>query len=223
MPHFSHDTLNFLRELSIHNERDWFSENRKRYETAVKAPFKAFVEEVIGACSEREPIFEGLESKHCIFRINRDTRFSKDKRPYKTHVSAGIAPGGKKSGDPGLYLHFDAEKLMIGGGAYWVPKDDLYVLREHIAAQPGQFNKLLEDAAFQRTYGTLLGERNVRIPKEFQAAAEVCPFILNKQFYYMAEMPASTILEEDILKTVMAHFDAASSVRHFLRTGLQAG
>ena len=223
MPQFNSDTLHFLQELSTHNERDWFSENRSRYEKAVKAPFKAFVDEIIAACSVREPVFEGLESKHCIFRINRDTRFSKDKRPYKTHVSAGIAPGGKKSGDPGLYLHFDAEKLMIGGGAYWVPKDDLYMLREYIASQPEQFNSLLEAVEFRRTYGTLLGERNVRIPKEFQAAAEVCPFILNKQFYYMAEMPASAILGDDILKTVMAHFDAASEVRRFLRTGLQAG
>ncbi len=223
MAHFTAETLQFLHDLSIRNERDWFAENRNTYEKALKAPFKAFVADVIRACAEREAAFAELEPKHCIFRINRDTRFSKDKRPYKTHVSAGIAPGGKKSGDPGLYIHFDAERLMIGGGAYWVSKEDLYILREHIASQPEQFNALLGAKAFKKTYGTLLGERNVRIPKEFQQVAPLCPHILNKQFYYMAELPAAHVLQENLLKVVMDHFDAAKDVRRFLRTGLQSG
>jgi uncharacterized protein (TIGR02453 family) len=223
MAYFSSIALRFLADLAAHNDRDWFTANRKTYERELRDPFKVFVSDLIAACAEREPAFAELEPKHCTFRINRDTRFSKDKRPYKTHVSAGIAPGGKKSGDPGLYVHFDAEKLMIGGGAYWVEKDDLYVLREHIAAQPAHFHSLLEAPDFKSKYGALLGERNVRIPKEFQAAAEQCPYILNKQFYYMAELPVKQVTSEKLLDTVMAHFDAASEVRRFLRAGLQAG
>jgi uncharacterized protein (TIGR02453 family) len=221
MAHFRSHALSFLADLAAHNDRDWFTANRKTYEKELRDPFKAFVSDLIAACAEREPAFAELEPKHCTYRINRDTRFSKDKRPYKTHVSAGIAPGGKKSGDPGLYVHFDAEKLMMGGGAYWVEKDDLYVLREHIAAQPDHFNALLAAPAFASRYGTLLGERNVRIPKEFQAAAESCPHILNKQFFYMAEHSASEVTSDHLLETVMAHFDAAADVRQFLRAGLQ--
>lgn len=223
MSHFEPAALEFLADLAAHNDRDWFSEHRKTYEQKVRDPFKAFVSDVIAACAEREPAFADLEPKHCIFRINRDTRFSKDKQPYKTHLSAGISPGGKKSGDPGLYVHFDAGRLVVGGGAYWVEKDDLYVLREHIAAQPEQFNKLLAKPSFKRKYGALQGERNVRLPKEFRAAAEVCPHILNKQFFYMAELPVQHVVSPSLVQKVMEHFDAAAEVRQFLRAGLQAG
>ena len=146
-----------------------------------------------------------------------------DKTPYKTHASANIAPGGKKSGDPGLYVHADAHHLRIGGGAYWVEKDDLYVLRERMAANPQAFNDLIADTTFTSHYGTVLGERNVRLPKEFQSAAEVCPHIHNKQFYFMAELPANTLLREDLLDIVMAHFEAAAPLRSYLREGLRAG
>ena len=223
MPYFGPTALQFLADLAAHNDRDWFGEHRKTYEQEVRDPFKLFVGDLIAACTEREAAFADVEPKHCIFRINRDTRFSKDKQPYKTHLSAGIAPGGKKSGDPGLYVHFDAERLMIGGGAYWVEKDDLYVLREHMAAQPEHFNALVAAPGFRKAYGEILGSKNVRIPKEFSAAAEVCPYILNKQFFYMAELPADHVLKPDLLDVVMEYFDAASEVRQFLRTGLQAG
>lgn len=223
MTYFESPALRFLEDLTTHNDRDWFTAHKKHYETAIRDPFKRFIQDAIAECASREPVFEGLEPKHCIFRINRDTRFSKDKRPYKTHVSAAISPGGKKSGDPGLYLHFDAEKLMIGGGAYWVEKDDLHILREHIARHAQGFNAMLEHPRFAGTYGSLLGERNVRIAKELQAAAEVCPHVLNKQFYYMTELPASTILQDDLMPLVMDRFEAAAEVRAFLRSGLQAG
>jgi uncharacterized protein (TIGR02453 family) len=223
MSHFEPAALEFLADLAAHNDRDWFSEHRKTYEQKVRDPFKAFVSDVIAACAEREPAFADLEPKHCIFRINRDTRFSKDKQPYKTHLSAGISPGGKKSGDPGLYVHFDAGRLVVGGGAYWVEKDDLYVLREHIAAQPERFNELLAKPTFKSKYGALQGERNVRLPKEFRAAAEVCPHILNKQFFYMAELPVQHVVSPSLVQKVMEHFDAAAEVRQFLRAGLQAG
>ena len=223
MSHFEPSALKFLADLAAHNDRDWFADHRKTYEQQVRDPFKSFVADVISACAEREPAFAEVAPKHCILRINRDTRFSKDKQPYKTHLSAGISPGGKKSGDPGLYVHFDAERLVIGGGAYWVEKDDLYVLREHIAAQPERFNDLLADPSFSSKYGALQGARNVRIPKEFREAAEICPHILNKQFFYMAELPVKHVVSNSLLEKVMEHFDAAAEVRQFLRAGLQAG
>ena len=223
MAYFTSEFHSFFSGLEAHNEREWYADHKKDYERHVRDPFKAFVTQVITACASREPEFDGLEAKSCVFRIHRDTRFSKDKTPYKTHASAGIAPGGKKSGDPGLYVHADAHHFRIGGGAYWVEKDDLYMLRERMASNPQTFNDLTEDPAFKSRYGNVLGARNVRLPKGFQAAAEICPHILNKQFFYMAEFPAETLLREDLLDIVMDHFDAASPMRTFLREGLQAG
>lgn len=223
MAHFNADFHAFFTGLEANNDREWYADHKTHYEQHVRDPFKAFVTQVIEACATREPEFDGVEAKHCVFRIHRDTRFSKDKTPYKTHCSANIASGGKKSGDPGLYVHADAHSVRIGGGAYWVEKDDLYVLRERIASNPQAFNDLMADPAFVSHYGTVLGERNVRLPKEFQSAAEVCPHILNKQFYYMAEWPADTLLRDDLLDIVMAHFAAAAPLRSYLRDGLRAG
>jgi uncharacterized protein (TIGR02453 family) len=223
MAHFNADFHAFFAGLEAHNDREWYADHKAQYEQHVRDPFKTFVTQVIEACAAREPEFDGVEAKHCVFRIHRDTRFSKDKTPYKTHCSANIAAGGKKSGDPGLYVHADAHTVRIGGGAYWVEKDDLYVLRERIANHPQTFNDLMAESAFVSHYGTVLGERNVRLPKEFQSAAQVCPHILNKQFYYMAELPADTLLRDDLLDIVMAHFEAAAPLRSFLREGLRAG
>ena len=223
MAHFNADFHAFFAGLEAHNDREWYADHKTHYEQHVRDPFKAFVTQVIEACATREPEFDGVEAKHCVFRIHRDTRFSKDKTPYKTHCSANIAAGGKKSGDPGLYVHADAHSVRIGGGAYWVDKDDLYVLRERIANNPQAFNDLIADPAFVSHYGTVLGERNVRLPKAFQSAAEVCPHILNKQFYYMAELSADTLLRDDLLDIVMAHFEAAAPLRSYLRDGLRAG
>ena len=223
MSRFSPSFHAFFQGLEAHNDREWYAEHKSDYEQHVRDPFKSFVNELILACAEREDGYEGLQPKHCIFRIHRDTRFSKDKTPYKLHASAGISPGGKKSSDPGLYIHADAHKVVIGGGAYWVEKEDLYFLREKIARDPSAFNALLQDPSFARDCGQILGERNVRIPKEFQDAAEVCPHILNKQFFYMTELPAKTLLHEDLVDVVMSHFDTAAPMRAFLRSGLQAG
>ena len=223
MTYFTSEFHSFFSGLEAHNEREWYADHKKDYEHHVRDPFKAFVTDIIAACAIREPEFDGLEAKSCVFRIHRDTRFSKDKTPYKTHASAGIAPGGKKSGDPGLYVHADAHHVRIGGGAYWIEKDDLYMLRERMTNKPLEFNDLIEEPAFKSRYGNVLGARNVRLPKIFQSAAEICPHILNKQFFYMAEFPAETLLREDLLDIVMDYFDAASPMRTFLREGLQAG
>ena len=223
MAHFTPEFHTFFAGLEAQNDRDWYAAHKKDYERHIRDPFKVFVTDLIAACAERDPDFAGTEAKHCIFRIHRDTRFSKDKTPYKTHASAGIAPGGKKSSDPGLYFHADAHSVRIGGGAYWMEKDDLYILRERMASNPQAFNDLIADPDFVRHYGSVLGERNVRLPKEFQAPAESCPHILNKQFYYMANLPAATLLQDDLINVVMAHFDAATPLRNYLKDGLRAG
>ena len=223
MAHFTSEFHHFFAGLEAHNDREWYAEHKRDYERHVRDPFKAFITKVIGACTEREPEFAETEAKQCVFRIHRDTRFSKDKTPYKTHASANIAPGGKKSSDPGLYVHADANVLRIGGGAYWVEKDDLYILRERIAANPQAFNDLIHASDFVQHYGTVLGERHVRLPKEFQSAAESCPHIHLKQFYFMADLPADTLLRDDLIEVVMAHFEAATPLRSYLREGLRAG
>jgi uncharacterized protein (TIGR02453 family) len=97
MSFFTADYLAFFKELAANNHKEWFDANRKRYETSVKEPFKAFTQHLIDELAKKEPAFKELKASDCIFRINRDIRFSKDKTPYKTQCSAVISPNGKKS------------------------------------------------------------------------------------------------------------------------------
>ena len=105
MSFFTSDYLEFFKELAANNHKEWFDANRKRYETSVKEPFKAFTQHLIDELAKKEPVFKDLKASDCIFRINRDIRFSKDKTPYKTMCSAVISPNGKKSSSiHGIYF-----------------------------------------------------------------------------------------------------------------------
>lgn len=222
MKWFDQEFLSFFEELEVNNNRDWFDANRHRYESSVREPWKFFVAACIEMMSDWDPAFgAGLQPKDVIFRINRDIRFSKDKTPYKTQVSAGISPDGRKGTLPGLYLEASHRGVTIGGGAYWVEKEDLFYLREKIGKEHNRWLGLIEDEAFKQRYGQVLGERNKRLDKTLQPLAEGNPDMYLKQFYYMGTLPATVLLREDLLEIVRGHARAAEPLRQFLRDGLR--
>jgi len=159
-----------------------------------------------------------IEPKNAIFRINRDIRFSKDKSPYKTNVGAIISAKGKKDKVyPGYYLHVESGNLMIGGGMYFVPTPDLKRMREHIAANLTQFNKLIKAKKFTNTFGELKGDANKRIPKEYKLLFEKQPLIANKQFYFTSEHDPKILLEKDPAKFIVKTMLAAKDVNDFMK------
>ncbi len=116
MSYLSKDTILFLEKLSKNNKREWFHKNKKNYENNVREPFKKLVEEIIFRLGEIEPDFHS-SPKEAIFRINRDLRFTKDKTPYKTHISASFKNGGRTSpNQPGYYIQISPKNIMLGGG-----------------------------------------------------------------------------------------------------------
>ena len=211
------DFLQFLYELSQNNNRDWFEKNKKRYEATVKKPF----EETVGAVIERIRAFEPgfvAAPKDCIFRIYRDTRFSADKTPYKTHVGAILTSMGRKNMDwPGYYLHIEFGNLMLGGGAYFLDKEPLYKVRTAIMQDPETFRALLSDKNFASRFGELKGEKNKVLPPEFKEAAKKEPLLANKQFYFMAELDPENALRPDFADFAVEYFKAAKAVNDFLR------
>src|SRR5512133_1226489 len=126
-------TLAFLSELARNNNREWFKANEKLYREA-KGNFEAFIQDVINEIIVFDPIMKGIEVKNCVFRINRDIRFSNDKSPYKTNMGAFMVKGGKKNGDKyaGYYFHIEPGKSMLAGGAYVPPANWLAAIREKI-------------------------------------------------------------------------------------------
>lgn len=208
------DFFTFFKELENNNTREWFHENKELYELAVKQPFHELVEDLIYRIAGEEPGFD-LVPKDAIFRIHRDIRFSKNKKPYKLHMAAHLSPGGRKSDIPGLYLHIGNNECMVGGGAYMLSKEQLYSVRKAIAAAPEECETLLRDKKFHERYGVLQGEKNKVVPAEFKQAAQGYPLIANKQFYYMAAVEPAIFLSDDVPDILMEYYRAGRSVNEF--------
>ncbi|MDN5202852.1 DUF2461 domain-containing protein [Fulvivirgaceae bacterium BMA10] len=223
MLHLTKDFINFFQGLEKNNNKEWFDVNRKTYEKAVKEPLKNIVDALIVKVQELDPSIQ-ITSKDALFRINRDIRFSKDKTPYNVHISANIAKGGKKSHHSGFYLMVKADKLMIGGGAYMLDKDQLKKIRTEISYCMEEFNDLLNDKEFKKLFGTIQGEQNKVIPKEFKEDAEKQPLLANKQFYYMTEyVGAKDILREDLVDFVFNHYKVGHKVNAFMDRAMELG
>jgi len=217
MNYFSQDYLDFFAELKNNNSKDWFDANRKRYEKSVKVPFKEFVELIIARVQADDPDFL-TTPKESIFRINRDIRFSKDKTPYKTSMSALLIPGGKKNkGLPGIHFSFGAEKLIFHGGVFMPEKGYLEAIRRAIVEDPKALRKLITDKEFLSHFGELQGEPNKRIPAEFQETYKIEPLIANKQFYFMTELPSAELLTQSLADTIVAHYLAGRPLLRFLQ------
>jgi len=221
MKYFTDDFLNFFYLLSQNNNRDWFNQNRNMYEQEVREPFKVFVGDLVKAIQQDiDPNFE-LLPKNAIFRINRDIRFSADKTPYKEHVGAIITNGGKKAKEePGHYIQLSGGSLVIGGGAYFMEKESLYKLRKYLIMNGAEFDLLLAEKDFKKKYGEIMGKKNKRLPKELMVEVENNPLILNKQFFYMAELPPKKIVSNKLLSVVMDYFKAARPVNDFLKKAM---
>jgi len=222
MAYFTPDFLIFFQELAANNHKDWFHANKKRYETAVKQPFEAFVGDFI---EKVRPHFDVLEvtAKQSIFRINKDIRFSKDKSPYKLNRSAAIAPGGRKDFvTPGVYLDFGPESTKLYGGFYKLDKQQLHNVRSYIIENNEEFRSILKSKGYKSSFNGLLhGEKNKIVPKVFKEAAQNEPYIFNKAFYYYNKTEPETILQEDLLEVMFQHFQNGKRMRDFLTKAIK--
>ncbi|MDX1910571.1 MAG: DUF2461 domain-containing protein [Saprospiraceae bacterium] len=214
------DFLQFLYDLNQNNNKDWFEKNKKRYENAVKKPFEQLIGAVIERIRSFEPTFQ-IQPKDCLFRIYRDTRFSADKTPYKTHVAAVFTPKGRQSLHfPGYYMQIEFGNLMLGGGAYFLEKEPLSKLRKAIMQDPGAFRALLSDPNFSAKYGELKGEKNKVLPPEFKEAAKAEPLIAHKEFYFMADNDPERCLQPDLADFIADYFKAGKPLNDFFRQAL---
>jgi uncharacterized protein (TIGR02453 family) len=221
MAWFTPDFNKFFIELAPNNNKEWFDANRKRYELSVKEPFEGFVAEVIKQVTKVDPKVT-ITPREAIFRINRDVRFSKDKAPYKSRMSAVVAAGGRKDhSSGGIYFEIGPENVAFYGGQYMPDKDQLQRIREHIAANLAQFKKLRTAKAFVEHFGEIQGEKNKIVPKEFKQALAKEPLISNKQFYFMAELPPKQVTSPKLIELLMEHYKAMKPMNDFLAAALR--
>ena len=221
MAYFNNDYVKFFKELSANNNRDWFQANKKRYEKSVKDPFNSFVQEMIKEVKKVDPNVN-MEAKEAVFRINRDIRFSSDKTPYKTHMSALISAGGKKDKSiPGLFMQLSAEGIQIYSGVHAPEKDALMKIRSKIVKEGAAFSKMINAKPFKATFGSIMGDKNKRLPtKDLQAAAEKQPLVANKDFLFGTKLPAKAITQNDLPGMIMKKYKDCAPLRKFLTDAL---
>ncbi len=222
MAYFNVGFLKYFKGLKKNNNKEWFDKNKPIYERDVKKPFEDLVSALILKMQKLHPGFE-CETKDAIFRINRDIRFSNDKTPYKSAVTAAIVHGGRKNmSSPGLYIELSSGLLGIYGGVYMPDKEQLNRIRHAIVSQPKEVKKLKEDKKFVALFGALKGDQNKVLPAEFKEAAKSETLIANKQFYFSAEYKDDSILlSNDLIAFIMKHYESGRPWSDFLSRALR--
>ena len=216
-------TLSFLKKLSRNNNKAWFDANREKYDT-VKVDFEFFVQEIINKHSKVDTDLQGLEAKKCIFRINRDVRFSKDKSPYKQNLGASMSRGGKKSVFADYYMHIEPGKSFVGGGL-WMPEAiALKKIRQEIDYCWEEFETIIKEPAFRKHYGTLYRQDGIemsRVPHGFEKDNPAAPFLKLKHIIGIHEVDDARVTSPTFSKKVQAAFKALMPMIRFLNRALE--
>ncbi len=199
----------FIKDVARNNNREWFKMHKKRFETDVFFPFRSLTENVITLMQQIDPGI-GIDFKQAAFRFYRDTRFSKDKSPYKLWMGAAVSRMGRKNTRfPEIYFQFGPGENFIAGGLYRPDKETLYHIREKIAENPEAFEAILNDKQILNRFPCgFKGERNKRLPlKSWQTLSKKYPFILNKQFYTIKYYKPQEILQQtDLAGFIVQHY-----------------
>ena len=207
--------LNFLRDLKQNNERDWFQNNKKRYEKA-KKEFEDILNRIIPEIYKFDPSIGLIAAKDCVFRIYRDIRFSTDKTPYKTHFGGYIAKGGRKSLHAGYYVHVDAEQSFLAGGMHMPPGDVLKKIRMEIMYNVDEFKSIITNKKFRDVFGTLDGEKLTRPPKDFPADFPEIDLLKYKSYIVVNQMDIDKFTAKDFEKYAVNVFRTLHPFNKFL-------
>jgi uncharacterized protein (TIGR02453 family) len=215
------DTLKFLRALKRNNRREWFQPRKEQYDAQVRAPMLALIERLAVDLRAIAPDIV-VDPKTALYRIYRDTRFSENKTPYKTHVAANFPSRGlPKHEGAGLYFHVSPDDVWIGGGMYAPQTSQLQAVREHIAANVKRLRAIVESPGFRRHIGELEGERLQRIPRGFPKDHPAGEFLKYRQFLAGRELPASAACSPQFYSTIVTIFRQVAPLARFLNEPLR--
>jgi uncharacterized protein (TIGR02453 family) len=208
-------TLDFLIELQENNNRDWFDANRKRYQMA---------DNIINGLSHRDASLAMLTGKACMFRINRDVRFSNDKSPYKTNMGFWMNKGGKKSSNAGYYVHVEPNgKSFFAGGIYMPMPPDLKKVRTEILYDFDTFESIVENPTFKSLFGKVEveGHKTSRVPQGFDAAHPSAEYLKLKSYIGSAALSDIDLTKADVVETIVAGLSEAIPLVHFINRAFE--
>jgi uncharacterized protein (TIGR02453 family) len=210
-------TLDFLKNLKVNNNREWFNANRKLYDEA-KEDYESFIQAIIDEIVKFDPILKGLEVKSCTYRLNRDIRFSPDKTIYKTHLGAFIVKGGKKNGDKfaGYYVHVEPGGSMIAGGAYLPPSQWLSAIREKINDDGDKLVRIIKDKEFVANFKELEGETLKTAPKGYPKDHKYIELLRMKSFLVSRMISDKDICSQTGFDTIIKGCKAMKPLNDFM-------
>lgn len=221
MKYFSPDFLLFLKQIEANNHKEWFDANKERFKASVERPFEAFVNDLIDTI---EPLLPDLQvsARDCIFRIYKDTRFSRDKTPYKTHISAMISRNGKKNKTtPGLYIQLSAQDIRLYSGCFELSSAQAEKIRRHILKNKDEFHFLVKEDSFKTTFGEIRGEKYKRVSAPYSDLVDQQALILNKSFYYFKKYSPEMALKENLLDLLVSDFSSCRLLNTFFLDALE--
>lgn len=207
--------LEFLSALSSNNTKEWMDDNKSWYQSCRKE-FIAFVDELLTNMQVFEPAVQGLEAKKCIFRINRDVRFSKDKSPYKTNFGVAISEGGKQSDNPAYYFHLQPNENFVGGGIYMPQAEILKKIRQEVDYNPEELKRIVSQSDFKTMFGEIRGEKLKTVPKGYPKDHPNIEFLKLKSFTVINQMDDSLVKSDGLLDVVLSHFQTMKPFNDYL-------
>ena len=210
--HFSGEALKFLRGLKRNNDREWFGARKDVYERELKEPMLTLIGEVNEAMVEFAPMHVRPPQK-IMMRIYRDIRFSKNKQPYKTHVSAWwVRDGLEKTSGGGFYFHVSPEEVFVAAGVYMPEREQLLAIRRYLAEHHQQFRALMKAKKLRALMTEFDGASLTRAPKGFPEDHPAIDLIKNRQWGVSARLPGETATKTTLVKEVVERFKAAAPV-----------
>jgi uncharacterized protein (TIGR02453 family) len=214
------DTFSYLKDLKKNNNKEWFEKNRKRYDV-VRNNFFEVAQKIIDGTLKFDASIGDQSAKNCVYRINRDVRFSKDKSPYKSNFAAVFSRGGRKSHFAGYYFHLEPGDIFVGGGVWMPEAANLQKVRQEIDYNLKEFIKITTKKSFQKTFGNMSGERLSRPPKGYEADNPAIEYLKHKSFLFGARLKDSDLKKKDADKSVVSIFRELSPFIYFLNRALE--
>jgi uncharacterized protein (TIGR02453 family) len=216
----SPETMTFLKRLDRNNNREWLQSHKPDFEAA-KEDFARFVADLIGRIAQFDPKIGGLLPESCTFRIYRDVRFSKDKKPYKTNFGAYLSWGGRKSAVPGYYFHLQPGQSFLAAGKYNPEPGELLQIRTAIANHPDEFSKVIKARSFKKCFGEIHGKKLKTAPKGFPKDHAAIEFLKLKNFLAFLELHDDKFVRSrEFTAFVVSAFKESKPLVDFLRAAV---
>ncbi|HLP15949.1 MAG TPA: DUF2461 domain-containing protein [Bacteroidota bacterium] len=218
---FPEEMIPFFKKLKRNNNREWFAKHKQEYEEIVKFPMQCYIASIAPLFAEFAPEFD-VDPKRSIFRIYRDTRFSSDKTPYKTHAAAHFVLKGMPKGlvGSGYYFHIEPGEVFLGAGIYIPDGTQIKKIRAAIDAHAAEFLSIINNKKFIKRFGTLTGEKLQRVPTGFAPDHPMADYLKLKQFFVGVTLPEASITRERFLADSAGIFEEALPFVRFLNEAI---